>query len=180
MLASAALLGLPATGANAEACPQQAVAGAQVNRSEPSSSTDDLVIRLKDFGITTANKPSVLANHKGNGDIDIEVRNGILNTSGQFSYGIHGYHQNVGAVRISVQGGCTTTVGDYSHGIYARHSTDNGTGTGDIDISVVDHVINTTGTRSHGVHSSQEGFGSTRISFKGGSITTTGESSAGI
>ena len=64
----------------------------------------------------------IFGQHTGNGDIDIDVLGGFIDTKGTFSYGIYGTHEGDGNIAIDTGGGnAFTTTGDNGHGIVAYH-----------------------------------------------------------
>ena len=114
-------------------------------------------------------------------NVNINVRNAVITTTGDISAGIRGWSTNVGDVNIHVQGGSITTTGDESGGI---HVSNEGAGTdNDITIDVRNAVITTTGDLSDGIIGLNEfagAGGDVDIDVQGGAITTMGIESAGI
>ncbi|WP_277557728.1 autotransporter outer membrane beta-barrel domain-containing protein [Ereboglobus sp. PH5-10] len=117
----------------------------------------------------------------------IVVNSGNINTSGTSSHGIHAYSGSVSAnarnnaetnsvylaaLTTTPAPGSTSTIattGDYSHGIYA-------VGSGARIVSTAETTnISTTGSTSYGIHAANGAI----LSFKNGSITTTGDLSFG-
>ena len=114
-------------------------------------------------------------------NVNINVRNAVITTTGDISAGIRGWSRGVGDVNIHVQGGSITTTGDESGGI---HVSNEGAGTdNDITIDVRNAVITTTGDLSDGIIGLNEfagAGGDVDIDVQGGAITTMGIESAGI
>ncbi|MDF9832027.1 outer membrane autotransporter protein [Ereboglobus sp. PH5-5] len=117
----------------------------------------------------------------------IVVNSGNINTSGTSSHGIHAYSGSVSAnarnnaennsvylaaLTATPAPGSTSTIattGDYSHGIYA-------VGSGARVVSAAETTnVSTTGSTSYGIHAANGAI----LSFKNGSITTTGDLSFG-
>ena len=131
------------------------------------------------------NAHGIASSHLGttgeDNNVNINVRNAVITTTGDISAGIRGWSKIVGDVNIHVQGGSITTTGDKSGGI---HVSNEGAGTdNDITIDVRNAVITTTGDLSDGILGLNEiagAGGDVDIDVQGGAITTMGIESAGI
>ena len=114
-------------------------------------------------------------------NVNIDVRNTVITTTGDQSAGILGLHDNAGAVGvidIDVQGGAITTMGIASAGISGWSK-----GVGAINIHVQGGSITTTGDQSTGIYGSNEGASTDNditIDVRNAVITTTGDLSDGI
>ncbi len=127
--------------------------------------------------------------HSGTGDIEINMKDGRIRTTGRDAYGIYG--------RRAANAGCNTDPEDYNcditirmsggtidissgHGIAGTHRSG---GDFTIAMSVVsgsDPDIHTEGDNAHGIHGMHSGTGDIEINMKDGRIRTTGRDAYGI
>ena len=133
------------------------------------------------------------------GNIDIDVQGGTINTMGVLSRGIHVDHLDIGNININVRNATIVTQGTglwdsegtYAHGIQGRHSystTDTfyftvETDWGNVTIDVHGGSITTHGAYSYGVRGDiiNRNIGGISIATGGGNrITTTGANAHGI
>ena len=155
----------------------------------------DIAVEGSDLTATADGGAGVLGRiFVGNGDndedVDIDVRNTDITTSGTsktiigttfFAHGINGYHDGSGDIDITVVGGALTTKGRSSDSISALHPGDSG----DITINVRGATLKTentesTATESEGIEAVIEGAGVIDIDVTGTTIETAGTESEGI
>ena len=98
-------------------------------------------------------------------DIDIDVRDADIDTSGYRNYGISGLHEGTGDISIDAKDvdiDAGTGIGyDQSYGIYGLHK-----GTGDISIDAEGVDIYTEANASNGIYGLHEGTGDIDIKVK--------------
>lgn len=174
-------------------CTDTPSAGERVECKEDDTSTDDIDILLEGVDIdvvaTMANTPGVHAEHKGTGNIDIEVTGTLdesnqvirstIDTSGSHqSYAIYGHHEGTGTLDISVSDTTINTTGRQGIGVHGRHD-----GIGGIVLNVSESNIHTTGKDGIGVYANQANTSSNSdvlITVTSNRIETEGESAHGV
>ena len=142
--------------------------------------TGDLVIRVRDGSIKTRSTAldsihsltyalGIYAEHKGVGDIDIDLTDGLaIETAGKNSYGILAHHRAAENINLDILGGSVKTAGESAHGIYGKHE-----GTGDIDFNVRDGTtVTTKGVAAHGIYGKHEGTGDIDFNVRNATIVT--------
>ena len=103
-----------------------------ISENETLRSRGDVNIDLRDTIIKTTStalyqdrltlSAGVYGRHEGDGDIDIDIRGGSIETAGTFSYGIYGRHEGDGNLTIDTHDGhAITTTGPNGHGIVVYH-----------------------------------------------------------
>ena len=115
-------------------------------------------------------------------DIDIDLTDVAISTTGEDEHGIAAEHAGTGGIEIDVTGvpgtDTITTSGPFADAIQARHS---GTGDGDVTVNLTDISIFTSGENSMGLtairedtsNASQDGSGDVSITVTRGRIETT-------
>ena len=140
-------------------------------------STRDTIVTEHETAVGDPAAYGILAyNQGGDGDIYIDVAEGLIMTAGAGAYGIFSWHAGNGSSRtVAGRGQRIATTGAGAHGILAYHQS------GDIYIEVAEGSIMTAGAGAYGIYSRHLGSGSGRIVAGGGqSITTTGAGAHGI
>ena len=150
---------------------------------------------LENISITTkgAGAHGIYGDHSGIGDIDIDVRNGVIVTERAtahsnpawggitLSHGIFAVHRNQGNVDIDVRGGSIETKGIFSYGIYGNlFNTEHG---GELSIRTDGgNTVTTTGANGHGIVAYNYGtLDTARTSIHvGGTVTATGAGAQGV
>ena len=143
-----------------------------------------------------------------NVDIDIDLTNRAIATSGVYENGFYAVQRGSGAIFIGTTGGSIATTGARnSSGIAAwtanaanaaalairmtrgsvntsgsgSHGIDGvHTGAGRIDIDMTSGSISTRGDRAYGILGNHRGAGGVDIDMRGGSVATTGEGAFGV
>ena len=111
----------------------------------------------------------------GTADIDIDLANPAISTTGPGDEGIWAEHTGTGNIDIDVTGGSIAAAD--ANGVDARHEA---AGAIDIDLTNVD--VSTQGQLDYGVYAQHRGTSGTGIDIDvtGGSVTTAGSSAYGI
>lgn len=165
-------------------CPAPPGNPSQGNRTvceEPADSTDNIVIKLKDFDIDTSgrDKTGVKALHEGSGDIRVRIDGGSIKTDGLYGYGIFTHHHGTSAKKgktdIEVKDGEIETKGQWAVGIAGTHRIQ-----GDLNLRLRDSTIKTDGSNGFGIMGLQTGTGDLVIDLKGGSVETKDDDSSAI
>ena len=178
------MLAVAAFGLGEEASAQQTVVcsnnpGPQegVECRESSTSSTNIDLDLQDVEVSTTGAYfGVWGQHQGAGDIDIEIWDSTVDTSGNGAYGISGHHHGSGYVGIEVRDSTVSTSGGGTAiGIHGQHD-----GTGNIDIEVWDSTVDTLGDGAHGIWGVRNSSGDLSIRVEGGSTTTRGDTAHGI
>ena len=126
--------------------------------------------------------PSVLRRRLlGSGDIDIDTESVVIETKGVFSRGVIAQHKGEGSINLDIRGGSVKTTGAYGYGIYGILTKTDYGGTISIRTGG-GHAITTTGDNGHGIVAYNSGtLDTSTIDINvGGSIETTGAGSQGV
>ena len=140
------------------------------------SAARDIALNIRDSEFHTYSRAITAANF-WNGDIDIDVRNAIIQTYGPLGIGIYGYHRAIGNIDIYVENvnlitadsdGITGTVNDTDGENPDRYS-----GPATIRINVKDSRIRVAGANSAGLYASHYGSGEVVLTLNDSSIEAT-------
>ena len=133
-------------------------AGERIECTEDATSTDDIDIDVVDFDITTTGDSirGIYVDHRGAGKIIIKVQGGTINTTGYYAEGVNGEHfSGAGDVIITLIDSTIITSGESAEGVEGAHE-----GTGNITIDLTNPDITTGGPYAHGVFGHQRGVSS--------------------
>ena len=129
-----------------------------------------------------------LSPYGSDGDVDIDVRDTMIETTGDSSYGVGGLHRGTGDgdIDIDVQRTTIETEGASAYGIYGNGEDGDTAGmlgddaTREVHINSGNTTIVTEGASAHGIWGRYETNGGLTIEAQGGSITTEGNTSYGV
>ena len=189
VMALAAMLALGAADARAQAtpvCNNTPAVGERVECTEGAASTDDIDIDISGVTIGTMNRQEsgITATHRGTGDIDIDSQSSTITMSGGNNgntAGIDAVHWGSGNIEILSNSDSITTASppppdSGAYGIYVDHRGDSG----DVTVHTNSTTIQTEGQNGDAIIVSSASAGKLDVDITGGSITTSGNSAAGI
>ena len=103
-------------------------------------------------------------------NVNIDVRNTVITTTGEMAAGIFGKHKDIGNIYIDVRNAVITTTGTGSHGILGIH--DIAGPEGYVDIDVQGGAITTMGMEAAGIRGTSKGVGDVTIDARDVTIMT--------
>ena len=130
-------------------CSDTPAAGNRIECKEDAASTTDININAGDVDIDTTveGKHAIFAEHRGTGDITVTVEQGMdIDVSGNRTMGIFGSHRGTGDVTVKVKGLTGKNTIDTGGIIFSRAVEGESRGLGNVNITVKDAILKTTGS----------------------------------
>ena len=130
-------------------CSDTPAAGNRIECKEAAASTTDIDINAGDVDIDTTveGKHAIFAEHRGTGDITVTVEQGMdIDVSGNRTMGIFGSHRGTGDVTVKVKGLTGKNTIDTGGIIFSRAVEGESRGLGNVNITVKDAILKTTGS----------------------------------
>ena len=168
----------------------------------------DINIDVRDatFTVTGESAGGIYAWHGGEkGNVNVDAQGLTINTMGDRSIAITGFHEGAGAINVNVRDATFTVTGESADGIYAWHGGEKGNvnvdaqgltiaangresrgvfvhqgGEGDSNVTLKEVTIIAQGFNGRGIHSQHVGTGDVHLDVQGGAITTDGGENEGL